>query len=190
MTWAQLTATEKAAAVRPLVEDQGKSYREAAAILGTTRLAIAGVIERNGLRASSGLKAKRPSPEHLEKKARRAKGGTTATIQEKARKARAAANAKPYQGVTRYVALDAPPETVDTAPLKSKAWVALEGSTPVTLDQRTGCAWPIGENPFMFCNLPLSGHAHWCPEHVKAGTRPVAVGTSARSKTRQERAKL
>jgi hypothetical protein len=175
MTWATLTATQKADAVRPLVEDQGKSYREAAAILGTTRLAVAGVIERNGLRASSGLKAKRPSPEHLEKKARRAKGGTTATIQEKARKARTAAAAKPHAGLTAYVSLGEPEPAVI---LKPGAWTPLPGSTPVPLDLRTGCAWPVSvDSPWLFCNDPVQEGKSWCPHHFTLGNRPVVQGT-------------
>lgn len=54
MTWASLTTEQRAVEVKDLVEVQGRTYSQAAKKLGTTPGAIAGVVDRNGIKSSSG----------------------------------------------------------------------------------------------------------------------------------------
>ena len=68
---------------------------------------------------------------------------------------------------------DAPP-----LPIPSKAFEPLPGSEPVGLLENTGCKWPVGEKPAMFCNLdrhaqdrkrptdPVTYHPY-CETHVR-----------------------
>ena len=56
----------------------------------------------------------------------------------------------------------------DSRYLRSEAWQALPGSTPVTLDKRSGCAWPIGApSPQHFCNEAKTGKTAYCEAHLK-----------------------
>lgn len=53
----------------------------------------------------------------------------------------------------------------DSRFLKGDAWAPLPGTTPVPLDQRTGCHWPLGDrHPFAFCNDPISTGVY-CAAH-------------------------
>jgi hypothetical protein len=176
VTWATLTSGEKAEAVRARI-DAGESYGQTAAALGTTRTAVAGVVYRA---RTEGNIIRRVIIRKPKMKKIGSAGGRTAVTQQKARNARA--KAKPHQGVTRYVALDAPPDVVDTAPLRSKAWQALEGSTPKRLSEhRHGeCLWAVAESPFQFCCLPVQPGKQYCERHYAISNRPVVQGASTR----------
>lgn len=166
MKWTRRTADQKAQAVKDLL-GEGATYSEIARALGTSREAVAGVCYRRRLESQRRWGVNR-------------KKENTAVTREKAKRARQGPRLR-HAGLDRYVALDAPPATVDSKPLFSAAWVALEGSTPVPLDQRTGCAWPLGDgHPFLFCNDPVQDGKSWCATHFALGNRPVTVGTSAR----------
>lgn len=168
MTWSALSAADKATAVRQSIEIDGLTYSQAATIHGTTRVAIAGVASRardKGQRMFKPITLKPAKPRSRP---------NPAVTREKAAKAR-------HQGFNAYVPLDEPIPAIDATPLKPGAWDALPGTTPVSLDDRTGCCWPIGRgSPFLFCNEPRGEHHHWCDQHVKIGTRVVAPGTSER----------
>lgn len=53
------------------------------------------------------------------------------------------------------------------------AFRPLAGTIPATLDDRTGCCWPIeGGKKIMFCDAtpnPRSRHK-WCDAHFRMGT--------------------
>ena len=61
-------------------------------------------------------------------------------------------------GASRFVRL-APRPIRDAGPLP--------GTTPVTLLNRTGCAWPINDGgPYLFCNATKRGTSPYCPHHA------------------------
>jgi len=157
---------QRADALRPLLEEQGLTYRAAGNLLGLSACSVAGLAYRNGIKTVSAYS----SP-------------TKKGINNMSRVARPPKPKRPP--VTTFVPLAAPEPEAFTP--KPGAWDALPGSTPVGLMQRTGCAWVIGERPFLFCNEPLDGHDHWCPAHVKLGTRPVVPGTPKRVAPKAER---
>ncbi len=54
----------------------------------------------------------------------------------------------------------------DSKLLASPCWDALPGSTPVSLESRTGCAWPTTrDKPHLFCNLPRLPGKPYCDHH-------------------------
>lgn len=58
--------------------------------------------------------------------------------------------------------------------ISQKAWDALPGSSPVPLEQRTGCKWPIGQHsPFLFCNAPTGEKGRYCPHHEERSRSKV-----------------
>lgn len=58
------------------------------------------------------------------------------------------------------------PVELPVAPLpRSAAWDALEGSSPVALEFVTGCRWPIGDDPMLFCNCEKVEGASYCDRH-------------------------
>lgn len=191
--WTQLTSEQKADAVRPLLERDGLSYGQAAQALGTTRVAIAGVVSR--------AKDRNQPIQHayIERQTiARKKRTDNQVIAQKAAAARKVERAKakprpkkPHQGFVRFVGAGEP---ADAAPIKASAWDALEGSTPVSLEHRTGCAWPVekpvGTGTTLFCNLPEQEGKSWCPTHYAMGARVVAVGTPVRRSAKPDRYSL
>jgi GcrA cell cycle regulator len=173
MNWTDLSSIQKSEQAIELTA-KGYSYSQAAEALGTTRTAVAGAIDRARMRAGSPRPNRQPSQAGKTAMQR----GSTAIAQEKARRARA----KKHAGLTRYVSLDEPIAAIDTAPLKSKAWVVLDGATPVSLaDHRDGqCRWPHGEGPFTYCGLPVQPGKPYCTTHFALGNRPVVQGTPKR----------
>lgn len=72
--------------------------------------------------------------------------------------------------------LGAPPasQPLPEVIIKGDAWKPLPGSKPVTLLERMPhrCAWPVGENPIVFCGLLVDGKGSWCPKHRRRGFHP------------------
>lgn len=177
-SWQELTPDQKREAVRGLLAE-GKTYSGAAELLGCSRTAIAGVVERS-IRTSNPIaaahkpggtgrvrKAAAPKPKAKAKNA-------TQIVQEKARRARAdSRKPKPPSFGTIAGVLDTPP---DARPLYDRAWDVLEGSTPVNIeDHTTGCRWPVvrPDRDFSaFCNEPAEGAHVYCARHRTLGTRP------------------
>ena len=111
--------------------------------------------------------------------------GSTAIAQEKARRARA----KKHAGLTRYVSLDEPIAAIDTAPLKSKAWLPLPGSKPVLLVdlEPNKCKWSVSDNsPYLFCGEPAH-EGTYCRIHAQLGYRKIDQPTAARNSKTMER---
>jgi len=163
MIWSDIA--QRDTAVRTLLLD-GSTYDQIAAACNISRSTVAGVIhrarERNELPGSLAT-------------ADKAKGGRKRATERKKAKPR-------HAGITSYVALTAPLLAPDTKPLKGAAWGALPGTTPVPLEQRTGCAWPIGDGPFLFCNAPVKEGRSWCPHHFARGNRPIPTAPGRKPK--------
>jgi len=67
----------------------------------------------------------------------------------------------------------------------------LPGSDPVPLSECTGCRWPLGDSPFLFCNMPVTEgelvtgrRPMWCDAHSKIGYRPNVVTFRGKSRRR------
>jgi hypothetical protein len=147
MTWIELTATEKADQTRAAVEIEGLTYAQAAARFGTTRVAIAGVVKRNGI-------ATKNQPSVVPKK-------------------RVKATGKRHQGIDRLVSTR-PALTAETKWLDSPAWRPLEGVPPIALEDHTdGCRWPVGAR--LYCNATVAGeHTYYCAAHHRVA-HPMRV---------------
>jgi hypothetical protein len=53
----------------------------------------------------------------------------------------------------------------DSRLLSSPVWQPLPGTTPVSLEHRTGCAWPVTRaSPHLFCNEPKV-RGSYCQHH-------------------------
>lgn len=159
--WQALTAAEKTAEVRQAMAE-GKSYAQTAEALGTSRVAIAGVVERSRrspdpIRSSSGLKNQKKGEA----------GGKTRAAAKAAKKARARTKPK-HAGFHKFVALAIPEDAIERTPARQDVWEALPGSSPVAIaDHHEGaCRWPCGENrPFFYCNEPVKADSPYCSIH-------------------------
>lgn len=60
------------------------------------------------------------------------------------------------------------PITPDIAPepfvAVIEAWAPLPNSEPTPLEEATGCRWPVGDAPVLFCNQP-AGAGPYCAAH-------------------------
>jgi hypothetical protein len=150
--WKDFTATEKIEAVRQLVEREGKSYGQAAQILGCSRLAIAGVVERSQRKpdlivSNSGMKNHKGQHKGKQK--------------------------PPKKTLPRIMAPAVYAEGVpaDPTPLLSSAWLALPGSSPVVIaEHTTGCRFPVGGligDPVLYCNEAVKDGAVYCVRHCE-----------------------
>jgi hypothetical protein len=55
--------------------------------------------------------------------------------------------------------------TPDSRLLTSAVWDPLPGTTPVSLEHRKGCAWPVTrDSPHLFCNEPTA-RGSYCQHH-------------------------
>jgi hypothetical protein len=139
VTWADLSAAEKADQTRTAVEIEGLTYSQAAARFGTTCVAIAGVVKRNGI-------ATKNLPSVVPKK-------------------RVKATGKRHQGFERLVPNRPSLITAETKWLDSPDWRPLEGVPPIALEDHTdGCRWPVGAR--LYCNATVAGeHTRYCAVH-------------------------
>lgn len=166
MNWSALTASQKAEQVRALVQTKGYTYSQAAQALGTTRLSIAGVVDRADIRSSSGLNTHAPRPPKLTAGKAAMQRGSTAIAQEKARRARARAMADQPED-----------DTTGKRLLASQAWDPLPNSTPTRDRDPGGCRWPIGnDRPFLWCNEPTHKGVY-CAAHHTLSCSPAWLAT-------------
>lgn len=70
---------------------------------------------------------------------------------------------------SRAARIHQPVKTKEAPALIGDIWAALPGSTPVPMSEMTGCKWPIGDRPMLFCNEPLDGDARYCSRHMPIG---------------------
>ena len=168
--WTELTPPQKQQAVRTAIETDGLTYSQAARIFGTTRTAIAGVANRSKKSPEGRIVPKFQIAAPPRSNVRRKTGPKNATqiVQEKARRARAAAIA---------------PEADEPlhAPAGSsydRAWVALPDTSPVAIEHHhDGCRWPIevpGAVDYLRIAPPDSGKAVYCARHHALGVRAEA----------------
>ena len=154
--WKALTPAQKTEQVREQVEINHMSYGQAAAILGTTRVAIAGVVERakrtpnpimstSGLRNRFGVRKPRKPKTKTDKPKRAPRLGSFQRLPSEI----------PIPGDTELVTTDA-------------VWAALPGSSPVPIaeHQEGMCRWPVGsDSPFTFCGLAVDAGGPYCGQH-------------------------
>lgn len=167
-TWKNLTPDEKREAVRGLLAE-GKTYSEAAGILGAPgRNSIASVVDNSRRWGNNPIQTPnlegRPHKDGPRRPTDRKKNANQ-IVQEKARRARAKAQETAGEDTSFQP---------DDRPSYDRAWVPLEGSSPVRLaDHVDGCRWPCdtGESVARFCNEPAT-HGRYCERHNAIGTRP------------------
>lgn len=132
--------------------NEGLTARQIADTIGTrSRPAILGIARR--LKLPFRVK-QTAAPKH--RQSALARGMATRINRDKVRKA---------LGLPQFAAVENPKL------LKSNAWDALPGTTPVTLmDLEPGmCKWPIGQDrPYLFCGAHADGV--YCPEHTQRAT--------------------
>lgn len=98
--------------------------------------------------------------------------GKEETAKAAARRALRADKAKTNSGIGR--AREDGPMKADQTILQSMAWDPIIGSSPVALEFRIGCAWPVGDKPMLFCNIEVEGESCYCAEHrLMAYRRPT-----------------
>ncbi len=177
--WQRLTPEQKQEEVRELVAGQGLTYSGAAELLGCSRVAIAGVVERSlrspkPIRSSSGLKN--------QKGVKGAAGGGRTAKTKAAKKARARAKPK-HAGFHKFVALAIPEDAIERTPARQDVWEALPGSTPVPIaDHHDGCRWPVGPDlPFCYCNEAVTGDKVYCAAHAAIAYREPPIKSKDRT---------
>ncbi len=164
MSWTDMTTEARNAAVRERIERQGLSYSQTAAELGATRVAIASVVYRAGINTPP--KSSRPHSRPGQKT--KLVGGAIKAIQESARKARS-------HFAFGEIAPNPHPVPPDDKPLRSSAWLALPGTTPVDFGRQTGCKWPLGDGStsYLFCNEACAEGSPYCPTHRAIAYKPA-----------------
>jgi hypothetical protein len=177
MNWQQATPDEKHAAVRQAVQIEGLSYGQAAERLGTTRLAIAGVVERSGPRG----KIVTTAPAKLAQQRRSA----SAARKKKAPRSKNDKPKKPHQGLSSIVPLVPALETQPLPP--GDVWRALPGSTPIAIElHTTGCRWTIDQPPAyvaLYCNEPVKEGSPYCAAHSAWAFREPPAAIHLRKET-------
>lgn len=171
MIWTDRTAADKYRAVKDAIMGQGLSYGEAALALGApSRLAIAGVVERNKQNPEGPIVSKLTPKDGLARRRKGAAGGNAERQKKAARKGREGAR-KPSRRV--YVIDPAAEQFVDMEPARDDVWSALPGSTPLSIaDHTSGCRWPVGKDlPFLFCCEPVKPDSQYCPAHSAVAFR-------------------
>lgn len=152
MNWSTLTPAEKQITVRQAIQIDGLTYAQAAAQLGTTRTAIAGAVERSK-RSTSPIVSNSGQGNNAVKRRRVAKKQTLK---------------KPHAGFHKFVAPPGLPAPAEAVAVRSDAWDALPGSSPVAIeDHHEGfCRWPCGQDrPFTYCNEAVKVDSPYCPGH-------------------------
>ncbi len=163
--WQRLVPEDKRELVRQAVQHDNLMYSLAAERLGTTRVAIAGVIDRarrsaDPIAANSGLKNQKGVPNRNRTALNRAK----------------ATKKRPKQNFHKFVASPTIPLPIEP-PARTDVWAALPGSSPVAIENHhDGCRWTIGlDRPFLYCNLPTKDGSVLCPAHHAISYKPVPV---------------
>lgn len=153
--WKALTAAQKTEQVRGQVELNHLSYGQAAAILGTTRVAVAGVVERAKRSASPIMSTNRPGfPPSLRKAKSKAKTD----------KPKRAPRLGSFQRLPSEIPIPGDTEIITA----DAVWAALPGSSPVPIaeHQEGMCRWPCGQDsPFTFCGLAVDAGGPYCGQH-------------------------
>lgn len=106
-----------------------------------------------------------------------AKSMTAGEIAKVIGRAKTAVHAKAVKEGLSLAAVRIPVEPVFRveSPVPEDVWEAIEGSRPVTIEHhKTGCRWPIGEHPVLFCNRSTSGKSPYCQHHRARGTKVYA----------------
>jgi transposase-like protein len=177
MTWQSLTPQEKRDAVRELVETQGCTYRQAADQLGIETNMIAGVIDRakrakQPIKTTSGYEFSGTRGRVRKVKKQKQKQPPTAVNTNAINARRRKAKQRPRHSALSPHIVTPPAIAVEPFVPPPGAWVALPGSHPLPVAMHvTGCRFPIGENPTLFCCEPTDNGVVYCPHHYAITTR-------------------
>lgn len=162
------------------MQTEGLTYSQAAARLGTSRLSIAGIIERtknsaNPIISGSGRK----------------NGGSQQVKRLGAAKAHArkATKKKPkprHAGLRALVALSVPIAPKPIPP--DEIWQPLDGVTPIAIEQHTEgqCRWIHGGepgHPWMYCGEPVKPNSVYCAPHTAMAYRELPTVKAKRKET-------
>lgn len=156
----------KARLIEPLITEQLLSYAQIAAIVGASRVAVAGAAHRNnitspltrgattaiGSKGGTAFKARQPKNPKVNPKADRPRMSRIAPTQP----------------------LALPDDLIDKTPLRKDAWLPLPGTAPRPLHdlEQHDCKWPLGDGPFTFCGQPAATGRVYCAAHVALAYKP------------------
>ena len=174
--WRQLSLAGKIECVCTGATD-GLSYAGIAARHGTTRSAVAGVASRAKALGQ---------PIVFRVPAIGGRGSTPKVKPKRARKVRPPKGTPPrertvampktpprHQGLTAMLPIGPPLPAEALYKPPASAWAALEGTTPVRIEDHTsGCRWPTGD-PARYCNEPVKADAVYCLAHCAMAYQPL-----------------
>ena len=171
--WQELDRAQKGNLIRPYIEEQQLSYSQIAAIIGVSRVAVAGAADRNNIKSpySRGVRAGIGHAGGAANKAR-ASGSVAATRRNAPGKIPTAPR-RPH----KFVATHIPEAIVDRRPARPDAWDALEGTTPRPLHEHQAgqCLWPVGpeDGPALFCCADVDPKGVYCTAHRALSYKPT-----------------
>lgn len=185
--WNTLTPEQKYELIRSLIMDERLSYSLIARRLNISRGTVAGAVVRARGRGiditpPADNLLPRPGAPVAARPARRVPRAQSRNPRQvnprKPSGVRPDFNYKPQLVAEETLAPSPPP--------RADAFTPLPGSQPATLEQRLGCAWPVGENPTLFCNEPRKLGSSWCRHHhaigyIAAPKRPPSPAATGRS---------
>lgn len=127
---------------------------------GVSRSAVIGKVHRLKLSARATV-VPRPNPRHVKREvvARTKPVPKPKPVTAKPAAEKTAAKAeKPASGL----------DAASLRRLRSRAWAALPGTTPVGIMHHTcGCRWPVdGGGETLFCNAEVPGKGPYCAKHM------------------------
>lgn len=174
--WTALSMAQKIELVLSLTDGK-RSAGQIAARIGVSRNAVIGVSHRA---KRLGLTVLRSKPEEARTASRR-------RLQEGAIRARVTADKKARQNSVRATIDPVGRAKMPGRPRPSKKgiysedaifsgpdWTPLPGTTPATLLDRTGCAWPVhldGKQRTLFCDCPRHPGKPYCTTHMRTYSR-------------------
>ena len=152
--WAEYSTAERVELVR-VMRIAGRTYSHIGAALGTSRLSIAGLINRNKSVMPQNNTA---PPKVVEARATAVRKERGPGIAHKARKSR--------QKIRHNWV---PPSPL--AAVEEKVFRPLEGSNPKPLWEHNAgqCRWPVGDK--LYCCNPLGDHHVYCQTHARICAR-------------------
>lgn len=168
--WTSLTREQKGALIRPYIEIEHKSYAQIAAILGVSRVAIAGAADRNKIKSPFAKSGATRGQAGAQAKHRRAAADKSVKAK---RPDKPGPVPKPAPRPKQFVENGLP---VDGKPIDHANWTTLPDTDPRPVEdhREDQCRWPV-DTPYgtWFCCAPVLANKHYCAVHHERGTRPA-----------------